>query len=1278
MANEDPRLAAFIAALDAPQGQAPSAPAAPPPGQEDAALQAFIGALDGHQDAPLAAPAGAPAGAPAPQGDPQAYSAPAAAPISDPAAWQAEATRRSQQFGAEPGLTDPTSTADAIIGGGAKAAFETKDFVLGDTPQDQRSGVRAAIEDGTKKVAEESLFDGFAAGIAQFGVGMLGAGKLTSAAKMLPWFGKAATAVAGSGKLKATAEAAKAAAVGAVAFDPYEQRLSHLIEGTPLANPVSAWLKADPTDSRAAGRMKAALESLGLDAALAGTFLAAGKTYKALRAGNAEEAAKGAAEIERIQNRAAKEAEADVPALGDEPSPPLGEAPQQPLAAEAAGAPEAQPAQGVPGEAPPAAAVASDTGLPSDPAVSQVVDTPTQALSSEGVSPDGRAVGFKPPSGDDIDPSALLDGMASDADAIAKHGSWWGAVEAGHTFGRGAKVPWVKLNAATGGKDDFMARIADAAEARLNAAKGGDVLGDARVEKMIGQRAALFEEDPALLIGMVQQSGKAAARMVADMEAGYLVSQRMLQDSFALANRIQLGDLSAFKGNREAALAELKQRVALTAEVYGGARSITANAGRAVRRMRQEFVVDQKLLETLNGMDGEQLAALIVNTGGNPKDLAKLVKSGMLGRVRDYAQYVLVNNLVSGPKTQLINIATNGYMMGARPLEKMLGGSAQFLKAAAKGDGEAMGSANRVVREAAKQYGYMRVALRDGFEQAKTAFVKNDSILQPHRAEVFRANQISGGPVPWKPMDSLYGVLHNGAMAAHVAIGLPTRSLGFVDELVKQTVYRSKVLSAASIDGMDEGLAQGLKGPKLDAFVKQYMAEKLDAAFDDMGMGLDPAALREAQVATFQQELKAGSLGHGVQQFASNWPSARFLLPFIKTPTNVIRYAWKMTPMLNVLQTEYRAAIRGELGGEMQAEAVGQMVLGSTFMGLAATLAAEGKVTGGGPADPKLKQELMATGWQPYSFVSTNKDGSKTFTPFGRFDPVSTPFGMVADLVDAMSIMERDDDEGVQAAMGAVFYGLTQQFRSKSYLLNLTQTMDALIASDETGDGTARWAGQMVSNFVPFSALQRQVNPDPYLREARDVVDRVKATIPGLSETVPARYDAWGDPVVAHAKGLWANDEGNAVDTEMQRLAIENGSAITRVQPRPQAGVDLREITMANGKNAYEEYQRLSGHPRGGKPLKEVVAKLIASPAYKRAPDGDVGTKGTKLWILAKPVAAYRNAAMQGLKADPNVRAALMKKQMDVAAKYAAGRDTAGPEAGLGAIGKAFGVDLGQ
>lgn len=1197
-----------------------------------------------------------------------------------------DGTSYSEPPAPEPGLGD-ASGLDAPVGGALTGVFETKDFLFGDTQPEDRSEFRANVEDTVSLRKEQSMVDGFSAGIGQFAAAMIGLGKVRRGLALIPG-GKGIASATGQ-----VAQSAQAALAGAIAFDPHEERLSNLVQDTPLANPLTAWLAADPDDTAAEGRLKAAFESIGLDLAIGTTVFAAGGVFKALRRGDTESAARIAEEFEQAVEQAKAQG---APVEAVEPSPVSQGAevtesvPETPVSQG-----EGIPPQGDLADVQPARLDGQTLGTPDAGGGATALPEGTNGPLAGGA-PEGGPRGADGGGGSDAgitapiieladeDTAAVLTGMMSDADAMAKHGGWYQAIEAGHAFGRGEGIPYRKLNADQN-VDDFMARVVDATEEQLDAMKGGSVLTDERVARMVQHRANLFGEDPALLLGVIQRAGKDASHMVAEMEAGYLVSARMFQDSYALAARIKMGDFVEF-GSKEGAVDALRQRLSLAASIYGSARSITAASGRAMRRMRGEFKLDPAAVSGLKNLDGDQLAELMVNTGGDPRNIARLANPSLWSKAVDFGQFLLINNLVSGPKTQLINLMTNGYMVGARPLERILGSAL----GAAKGDAPS----RAILQESVRQYAYMGAALGDAWGLAVKAFRLNDSTLSPHRAEVWQGTQTSPvnavaqvAEAAWKPWDSVPNVLHNVMRVATNAVGLPTRTLGSVDELVKQTVYRSKVMARAHMEGVELGMKAGLSGDALAASVKQHVTDRMHKAFDDAGRGTDPEALREANVATFQQELLPGTLGKTVHAAVANHPGLRLILPFVKTPTNVLRYGWKMSPGLNALQREYRDMWTGRLGKEAQAQAYGQMAMGTLFMGYAAYLASEGSITGGGPSDPKLMAELKATGWQPYSFVRVNADGSKTYVPFNRYDPIAMPFGIIADLQDAITAIGEDaDEDGLTVgdwgmAAGALAVGLAKQFASKTYLQSLSSAIEAYQDPDRTG---VRWGGQMAANFIPYSAMLRQVNPDPYLREARDVADKMLATVPGLSEKVPAKYDAWGDPVLTR-KGLWSSDTDSIVDREVQRLGIEGGATIVRPNPR-QGDVDLRDIVLSGdtvpewaGKNAFEVYQQLAGRPNLKVPrLKERMAKVMQTEGYRRAPDGDADVKGTKLWILHKQVSKYRSAAMKRLKRDVAVRDAFLKETRRVREAYAASRpiQPKPPEPSLGRVGEAFGVDL--
>jgi hypothetical protein len=132
--------------------------------------------------------------------------------------------------------------------------------------------------------------------------------------------------------------------------------------------------------------------------------------------------------------------------------------------------------------------------------------------------------------------------------------------------------------------------------------------------------------------------------------------------------------------------------------------------------------------------------------------------------------------------------------------------------------------------------------------------------------------------------------------------------------------------------------------------------------------------------------------------------------------------------------------IAGKKGPELQAQALGQMVTGSIALTIAASLTADGKITGGGPRDPKLRAALEATGWKPYSFIRENADGSHTYVPFNRFDPVGMPFGIAADLTEAVLT---DPDADIDALAVALVIAVANSLGDKTYLQNVNGFMRA-------------------------------------------------------------------------------------------------------------------------------------------------------------------------------------------------------------------------------------------
>jgi hypothetical protein len=1111
---------------------------------------------------------------------------------------QIEEVRYSGPLGAINKALQPPEILKAAAEGVMEAGMQTKDFFFGEPEEEDKSLFRQAHEAEAAKIKDSGLVNSATYSISQMVTGLVGAGKLMKPIKFIQNLRK------GSLAAKASVEIGKGALASTVVLDPHEERLSDIIEECPaLQNPVTDYLASDPEDSTAEGRFKNAIESIGLDFALVGAV----KVVKLLKAGQTEEALK---EIKKLEAGGdAPQVQASLKPTGDR---------QSQAAVRVMEEPGARPQAA--SETPTGAAEAS----PADPSHSTEI-APTAAPGVKEPSPQR----YRPTELSDDALRTILKGAADEDAAIRKFGSKEAASEAGQVLSRTSSLPWQKLRG-TEEVLSFVNRSAKVLKTQMDTANGGAVMSDAKVSEMVQARAELFGEDPLLVMGKIQEAGEAARGMVATMEASYLVANRMLSEVHDLAFRVRNGILDEWGGDAALAQKELKDRLMASMDLLANARAMSSNSGRALRRMRGQFQFKPEDLAKVKNLDGAKLADLITQTQGDPKKLAQMANPTFLSRVLDEATFSLTNSLLWLWPTHVTNITSSVIMLAGRPTEKLIGSMALGPKQG--GD---------IIRQRAiKEYAYTVASLGDAWEAMRSAFLRGDSILAPHNTEFFSGGgtiRTAQQPLPWKPVTSITDLAHNAWVSANYRniVGLPTRALGAVDEFFKTLRYRAYVQAEASTAGMQ----RGLKGADLQQYIQQKMEEAIDPA---TGQALDQKALQEAQVTTFQQELLKGTAGASVQQARAQHPVLTFIVPFVKTPVNVLRYGWKMTPGLNLIQKEFRDSFRGVKGAEAKAHAVGQMALGTAFMGLAATLSLNGRMTGGGPKDAKLQQELRATGWQPYSYVIEKPDGSKKYLPMGRLDPASMSMAMMADLVEALR--HEPENPEVEVGIGALALALGKNFSDRTFLQNLHQALEAL--SDDTGDKGEKYLASLAGNTIPMSSALRGVNPDPYLREARSFIDMTLKNLPGYSQRLPPTRDAFGEPV-ARKIGLSTTQSSDVVEAENVRMMLETGRGVGKPDPKFE-GVDLRDITLESGQNAYDRLQELSGDLPHRKPLKDYLAKLIQSRFYQNMPDGESGVKGTRLHAIGKLVEQYRMEALRKLVVEnPELRALIKARQKE-------------------------------
>ncbi len=353
-----------------------------------------------------------------------------------------------------------------------------------------------------------------------------------------------------------------------------------------------------------------------------------------------------------------------------------------------------------------------------------------------------------------------------------------------------------------------------------------------------------------------------------------------------------------------------------------------------------------------------------------------------------------------------------------------------------------------------------------------------------------------------------------------------------------------------------------------------------------------------------------------------------------------MREFWQYTPGLNLLQSDFRNAL---LGADpiKRAQAAGKLAIGGAGSYLLFQAANNGSITGSGPANPKQREVLMATGWRPYSFVQTQDDGSKTYVDYRRLDPAATMIGLVADIAE---ISHHLDDPDYHGLFNGVVMSLSQNITSRTYLRGLSELTTVL--GSQNPDDVQRVLDNRAGSYVP--GYVASFNNDPYMRDIRTWTDALRRRVPGVSKDLPPRRDMFGDPVPVPV-GFSIDGEpetgaprvspfafskriGDPVKEELANVAMATpgGDHGFNKPPKTMEGLDLTKYTDGTGQDAYDHYQELHGQVTiKGKNMSDALDSMINSSFYQNLPDPK--DSDARLRALQSTISQYRDEAKKQL-----------------------------------------------
>lgn len=310
----------------------------------------------------------------------------------------------------------------------------------------------------------------------------------------------------------------------------------------------------------------------------------------------------------------------------------------------------------------------------------------------------------------------------------------------------------------------------------------------------------------------------------------------------------------------------------------------------------------------------------------------------------------------------------------------------------------------------------------------------------------------------------------------------------------------------------------------------------------------------------------------------------KFINPFVKVSSNIINQAIIQRTPAGLLSGEVRADLMGHNGTVAQDMASARMLVGTAYALGFGTLAGYGYISGSGPTDRNKAAMWRMAGNQPHSVKINN-----TWYDLHRLGPMGMLMGVAADMHDVAHLAS--EGEMVSAAT-ALAHAISQNVLDESFMRGPSDLIRAVEDSGRYGDAYLR---AQISSFLPFSVGSAQMARamDPYSRQARTIVDGLKAKIPGMSEELMPRIDIWGQPLpnreVFGVPGFSAIYETKVSTDPVNIAMVKLGMGPSPVQ-RKIRGVELTD-------EQYDQYARYAG--RMAKIRLDVI---VNSPDFQRWP----------------------------------------------------------------------------
>ncbi|MGB6210172.1 hypothetical protein [Pseudomonas mandelii] len=657
--------------------------------------------------------------------------------------------------------------------------------------------------------------------------------------------------------------------------------------------------------------------------------------------------------------------------------------------------------------------------------------------------------------------------------------------------------------------------------------------------------------------------GASAKQIAAGRKVGQAWSaEEHIAVTSMVSKRLQgiLETQNAIAGNNatDAQKAQFINDVAEFSDIAGSLLGARAEAGRALAAQRRQMHNSRDIANVLESVGGAQTADELAAA------LGQAIKSGGIGNAAKLMadkrpglfDFYYRSALLSGFRTHEVNAISNTAMLANSIIERGIASTIATAK-------RAVGLNGQTVYSEPVQ---LLLGMVQNFSTAAVA--ARNAATDPDSNAMLG---LGGGTS--ENLARPRGALEN-------TFSVPFRGLAASDAMFAQLNYGAEMRALATRKSHSEkargALPQGVTyAQRVNQLTANPTPEMVEAAHD------------YAREQTFNT--KAGKFASALIAVKAKAPWLNLVIPFVRTPANIIHSALKRTPVAPIYK-DVRADLAA--GGHRQEMATAKILWGTTMMVGAGLLSQAGLLSGSGPADEKEKRALLATGWKPNSI----KVGD-TWYQYNRIDPFAIWLSMAADIV---SIDKTKDASEIAAQIAASF---AANLSSKTFIKGAADFAEFL--ADPNANAATYLRKQGATMAQPFTVLSNYAaERDPYARETSTLWDAIKYRTPGLRESLPVKIDQFGRPVQDTNYSGGAASFLNPIPSsaETNNPVRQEAARLKWAPSKPENKFTIAKREVEMNPQQYQEFMELSGIQ-----TYVLLSQVMNKPEYQNA--GDEGRR---------------------------------------------------------------------